>query len=282
MIRDNTPDTSDTSGTPDTRGHGGESPEELLRGTHARLLPVASLTPDIADGMRYARLIADGLVFAYALDGPTSVRILTDADVERAGLDALGRAAYANLMRVPVEHEEVTVAGRARLHSLYGDSHFVASKALFLSEAARQVTGTALPEGGALVVVPTRHLLAYHPITDGSVVDALNGLASYALGAHEDGPGALSPRVYWWHQGGLTSLTVIDEDTRTFSLRPPPRLLGLMKGLVRLDRAGRIDTAAAADVPEVTALTHTVAESRGPPAPVPARGGAEADAPPRA
>ncbi|MFD9270015.1 immunity 49 family protein [Streptomyces goshikiensis] len=263
MIRDNTPDTPNTPAASDTRGHGGESAEELLRGTHARLLPVASLTPDIAEEMRYARLTADGLVFAYALDGPTSVRILTDADVERAGLEALGRAAYANLMRVPVEHEEVTVAGRARLHSLYGDSHFVASKALFLSEAARQATGTALPEGGALVVVPTRHLLAYHPITDGSVVDALNGLASYALGAHEDGPGALSPRVYWWHQGGLTSLTVIDEDTRTFSLRPPPRLLGLMKGLVRLDRAGRIDTAAAADVPEVTALTRTVAESTG-------------------
>ncbi|TGB14668.1 hypothetical protein E2651_05330 [Streptomyces sp. MZ04] len=240
---------------------GGESAAELLRGVHARLLPADSIGPEFAGAMRYARVVAEGLVFAYALDMPTSVRILTDADVERAGLEELGQAAYANLMGVPVEHDEVSVGGRALLHSVYGDSPFVASKALFLSEAARQVTGAALPDAGALVVMPTRHLLAYHPIADGSVVDALNGLASYALGAHEDGPGSLSPRVYWWHQGSLTSLTVIDHDTLTFSLRPPPELLGLMKGLVRLDGAGRLATRTPAKTPDLAELTHTTAES---------------------
>lgn len=168
---------------------------ELLRGVHARLLPTDSLTPELAGALRYAREVADGLVFAYALDRPDSVRILTDPDVERAELRELGEAASANLMRVPVEHEEVSFEGRALLHSVYGDSPFVASKALFLSELARQVTGVPLPDAGALVVVPTRHLLAYHPITDGSVADAINDLAAYAFGAHEDGPGALSPRV---------------------------------------------------------------------------------------
>ena len=239
---------------------GGESAEELLRGVHARLLPVESLTPELAGAMRYARVVADGLVFAYALDGPTSVRILTDADVERAGLEQLGQAGHANLMGVPVRHEEVPVEGRARLHSLYGDSPFVAGKALFLSEAARQHVGEPLPDGGALVAVPTRHNLVYHPIADGSVVDAVNSLAAYALGAHEDGPGALSPRVYWWHRGGLTSLTVIDHDTRTFSLQPPPRLLGLMKSLVRLDSAGRIATHSVATAPDAGQLAYATAE----------------------
>ncbi|MEU5810003.1 immunity 49 family protein [Streptomyces sp. NPDC047718] len=226
-----------------------ESTEELLRGAHARLLPVDSLTPELVGRMRYARVVAEGLVFAYALDGPDGVRILTDADVERAGLEALGGAAYENLMDVPVTHEEVPLEGRATLHSLYGDSPFVASRALFLAETVRRLTGETLPEAGALVVVPTRHLLAYHPIVDGTVIDALNDLAAYALRAHQEGPGALSPRVYWWHQGGLTSLTVIDESTRTFSLRPEPQLLGLMKGLVRLDRAGRTTTGPAARTP---------------------------------
>ncbi|WP_245239170.1 hypothetical protein [Streptomyces sp. MZ04] len=187
---------------------GEESAEELLRGVHARLLPTESLTPELVGAMRYAREVAEGLVFAYALDGPTSVRILTDADVERAGLEELGKAAHTNLMSVPVGHEEVSVAGRAALHTVYGDSHFVASTALFLAQLARQVTGESLPDAGALLVVPHRHLLAYHPITDGSVVDAVNGLAAYALNTYEQGPGALSPRVYWWRRGGLTSLTV--------------------------------------------------------------------------
>ncbi|MDQ1009546.1 hypothetical protein QFZ82_004031 [Streptomyces sp. V4I23] len=242
-------------------GAGNESAEELLRGVHARLLPTESFTPDLVGAMRYARQVADGLVFAYALDRPTSVRILTDPDVERAGLQELGEAAYANLMRVPVEYEEVAIEGHALLHSVYGDSPFVASKALFLSEVVQQVTGEPLPDAGALVAVPTRHLLAFHPITDGSVADAINDLAAYAYRAHQDGPGSLSPRVYWWHRGGLTSLTVIDDETGTFSLQPPPELYGVMKGLVRLDRAGRLAGRATAEAPDIDKLTQNTVEA---------------------
>ncbi|MFB6947097.1 immunity 49 family protein [Streptomyces sp. NPDC060286] len=240
--------------TPDT--------DELLRGTYARLLPADSITPEIAGSLRYARLVADGLVFAYALDRPTDVRILTDPDVERVGLEELGQAAYGNLMRVPVTREEIPLEGTI-LHSFYGDSHFVGSKALFLSAAVQQVTGESLPHSGALVVMPSRHNLVYHPIADGTVVDAVNSLATYALGAFEDGPGALSPRVYWWYRGGLKSLTVIDEDTRSFSIQPPPRLLSLMKGLVRLDRAGRLATRTAdeAAAPGLAELARATAES---------------------
>ncbi|WP_326698089.1 immunity 49 family protein [Streptomyces sp. NBC_01754] len=236
--------------------------DELLLGTYARLLPADSITSEIAGSLRYARPVADGLVFAYALDRPTDVRILTDADVERVGLEQLGQAAYENLMRVPVTHEEIPVEGTT-LQSFYGDSHFIGSQALFLSAAVRRVTGGTLPLAGALVVMPSRHNLVYHPIVDGTVVDAVNCLARYALGAFEDGPGALSPRVYWWHRGGLTSLTVIDEDTRHFSNHPPAPLLDLMKGLVRLDRAGRLATrtAAEAPAPDLAAITRTTTEA---------------------
>lgn len=239
---------------------GSESAEELLSGVHARLLPAESLPPEAVGSMRYARMIADGLVFAYALDTPDLVRSLTDSDVERAGAQALGKAAYENLMRVPVQHDEVPVEGGAVLHTVYGDSFFVASKALYLNEVARQVTGAPLPRAGALVAVPTRHNLVFHPIADGSVVDALNSLATYALGAYQDGSGPLSPRVYWWHRGGLTSLTVIDHDTRTFSLQPPPHLLAMMKGLTQLDRAGRLNTRGAAQAPGLPELTTATAD----------------------
>ncbi|MFJ8387752.1 immunity 49 family protein [Streptomyces sp. NPDC094438] len=245
---------------PHASDEGDESVEELLRGAHVRLLAVESFTSEVIQAMRYARVVADGLVFAYALDRPTSVRILTDRDVERVGLDELGGAAYANLMQVPVEHDEV-VEGGARLHTVYGDSHFVASKALYLSQVVKQTTSESLPDDGALVVVPSRHNFVYHPIADGSVVDGLNALATYALGAYvASGKGALSPRVYWWHRGRLVSLTAIDQDTRTFSFDLPPRLLGLMKGLVRLDRAGRLATRTAAQAPAVAELARSTAE----------------------
>ncbi|MFI9629569.1 hypothetical protein [Streptomyces sp. NPDC052042] len=80
--------------------------------------------------------MADGLVFTCALDRPADVRILTDPDVERVGPEELGQAAYGNLMRVPVTHEEIPFEGTI-LHSFYGDSHFVASQALFLLKPER-------------------------------------------------------------------------------------------------------------------------------------------------
>ncbi|MFF2732654.1 immunity 49 family protein [Streptomyces sp. NPDC058008] len=232
---------------------------ELLQGTYARLLPAGSISPEIAGSLRYARLVADGLVFAYALDRPTDIRLLTDPDVERVGLKELGRAAYENLMRVPVTHEEIPVEGTI-LHSFYGDSPFVGSLALFLSAAVLRVTGESLPEAGALVVMPSRHNLVYHPIADGTVIDAVNCLASYALGAFEDGPGALSPQVYWWHRGSLISLTVIDEHTRAFSIQPPSSLIGLMGGLVRLDSDGRLASPKAATA-GTAGITRSAAEA---------------------
>ncbi|MGW5767944.1 immunity 49 family protein [Streptomyces longwoodensis] len=238
------------------------SADDLLRAVHTRLLPPESIGPELAGAFRYARTVADGLLRVYALDGPGGVRMLTDADVHLVqDGDALARAARTNLMRIPVTHEEIAPDGGVRLHSLRGDSPFVASQALFLSQAAHQA-GLSLPDAGALVVVPSRHHLVYQPLTDGSVADGINHLAAYALGAHEDsGSGALSPRVYWWYRGGLLSLTVIDPETRTFSIEPPASLLDLLRGLVRLDRAGRIATRAAAGTPDTAELARRTAES---------------------
>ncbi|MGY0022850.1 immunity 49 family protein [Streptomyces sp. cg35] len=241
----------------DAASRGGESAEELLERTCLRLVPPGAVPADAADGFQYTRKVAEGLNLALALDGPASVRLLTDQDVARAGADALWAAAQRNLVREPLRYEEVRLDGHPVLYSVYGDSPFVSTKALILPELVAEVTGRRMPDAGALVVVPTRHLLAFHPIVDGGVADAVNDLATYAFKAHEDGPGSLSPRVYWWHKGRLTSLTEIDHDTRTFSLRPPAELLDVMRALVGLDRAGRLAAPATAlsGAEELTATT---------------------------
>ncbi|MEU8487480.1 immunity 49 family protein [Streptomyces sp. NPDC048641] len=216
---------------------GGESCTELLERTCWRLLPDDAFAGDTADGFRYARPVAEGLLAALALDAPTSVRILDDQDVARVGPERLWAAGRTNLLRRPVEHDEFRGPQGALMHSVYGDSFFVSSKVLVLPELVRESTGRELPDAGALVVLPTRHLLAFHPIVDGSVVDAVNDLGAYAIGAYEDGPGALSPRLYWWHQGRLVSLTVFDHEARSFSVVPPQELLDLMRSLRGQDSA---------------------------------------------
>ncbi|WP_371778696.1 immunity 49 family protein [Streptosporangium subroseum] len=210
---------------------GGEGREELLRQSYLRLLPGDAFAGDAADHFRYAQPVAEDLLLALALDAPTSVRILSDVDVTRAGLDELWAAGRANLLGEPVKHTETRGPSGALLYSVSGDSHFVASKALVLPELAQVVTGRGLPEAGALVAVPTRHLLTFHPIVDGTVVDAVNDLSDYALGAYRDGPGSLTPRLYWWHRGRLVCLTVFDQESRSLSVQPPRELLETMKKL---------------------------------------------------
>lgn len=243
----------------DTVAQGGEDAEVLLRRTVLRLLPAEALTGDAAVGYRYAWQPAAGLVTALALDAPDSVRMLADADVERAGLDALTAAGRANLLAEPVEHEEVRTPSGALLHSVYGDSHFVASKALVLGDLARALTGRDLPEAGALVVVPTRHLLAFHPIVDATVVDAVNEMGMYAMGAYEDGPGSLNPLLYWWRRDALVCLTSSDEETRAMRVEPPQELMDLMR---RLHAEGQGDTeqARASTAPAVDELASTAAQ----------------------
>ncbi|WP_306319319.1 MULTISPECIES: immunity 49 family protein [unclassified Streptomyces] len=228
---------------------GGEDAEELLARTCLRLVPTDT-GADAVDGARYPREVAEGLRLALALDGPDSVRLLTDEDVARAGADALWEAAGRALIREPMRHEEVRLDGHPVLYSAYGDSHFVASKAVVLPEVVAEVTGRRMPDAGALVAVPTRHLLAFHPIVDGSAADAVNDLATYAVRAHAEGSGALSPRVYWWHEGRLTSLTAIDDETRTIEQRPPGELVDVLRALRALDAAGRLAPGAPAAAPD--------------------------------
>ncbi|MHB9754739.1 immunity 49 family protein [Streptomyces sp. BYX5S] len=215
---------------------GGEDASELLANSCLRLVPT-----DTADelGFAYPREVAEGLRLALALDGTDSVRLLTDEDVARAGADELWGAARQALTRQSMRHEEVRLDGHPVLYSVYGDTHFVASKAVVLPEVVAEVTGRRMPEAGALVAVPTRQALAFHPIVDGSATDAAADLASYAERAHAEGPGPLSPHVYWWHDGRLTSLGAGE-------LRPPDELLDVIAALTALDASGRLASARAA------------------------------------
>ncbi|MBP2400705.1 hypothetical protein [Streptomyces syringium] len=206
--------------------------EDVLRGAYLRLVPDDFLPAEAAAAFSYAQPVADGLLEAIALDTPDAVRLLDDKDVTAIGLEALRSAARANLVNEPVDRETVCHDG-ALIHLIAGDSFFVASKALVLPELLRTYVGQGPPADGVLLTVPSRHRLAFHLIVDEHAVSAVNALASFGLGAYQDavGDGQLSPRLYWWHQDRLTSITHIDHETRQFSIQPPPELLAAMRRL---------------------------------------------------
>ncbi|UNO43309.1 hypothetical protein [Streptomyces sp. MST-110588] len=113
----------------------------------------------------------------------------------RTGLETLRSAARADPVNEPVAHEVLRRPDGTLIHCAGGSSMCVAGKALVVAELTRTTTGQEPLADGVLVTVPSRYLLAFHPITDGRAVNAVNDLTAYGLGAHQDSPGALSPRI---------------------------------------------------------------------------------------
>ncbi|MDT0464595.1 hypothetical protein [Streptomyces gibsoniae] len=212
---------TDHSGAPDA-----------LRSVYLRLVAEESIPEEAREQFSYLRPLAPDLLAGIALDAPDNVRVLSDRDVALVEWDTLAAAARTNLLSEPVNYDTVDLPGGAVLHILgHPESVFAASKVLVLDEAVRAAGGPEVPDEGVLLVVPNRHNLAFYPLTDRHVAEAVNALAQFGQGAYEDGPGRLSPRVFWWRAGTLTSITLFDQESRTMSISPPDELMTIMRRL---------------------------------------------------
>lgn len=209
----------------------GTGAEDIRGSVYLRLVPDDAIPAEAASSFSYTRPVATGLLEALALDLPDSLRLLDDRDIACAGLEELRAAGRANLVEEPVDHDATRTDSGATMHLVSGGSMFVASKALVLGDLARSLTGRELPDEGALFTVPSRHFLVFHPLEDAHAVGAINDLAAFGLGAYQDNPGPLSPRIYWWHKGVVSCLTEIDEATKTFSVVPPEELMTILRRL---------------------------------------------------
>ncbi len=84
-----------------------------------------------------------------------------------------------------------------------------------------------VPPDGALVAAPTRHLLLAAPVQGRqTTLDLAQALLVNADRLWEQGPGPLSPDLYWWRDGALLHLP----GTPT-SLSPPEAFLRVLDGL---------------------------------------------------
>ncbi len=184
--------------------------------------------PEVAfpeDVVRYP--VAHGLDAALVLDLPTTIAYLRrDAIAEWPAVDELHAVALANMRAEEPPELEVIDAQGAPITWLTGESFFVASRILFLGEVL-DATGPY----GVLVSVPTRHMLLAHPIRDAQVISAVNSLTVLATNIHRDGPGSVSPALFWWHAGAIT---VIDTtfDGKRIEVTPPPAFVEVLEALV--------------------------------------------------
>ncbi|MFT4975563.1 MAG: hypothetical protein ACI8S6_001450 [Myxococcota bacterium] len=119
--------------------------------------------------------------------------------------------------------------GEAEAVIAFGDSFFVTSRILLLGDVMDEED---FPHG-ALVVVPHRHALIFHPITTStSTLDALNELILVADEMFAEGPGSLSPDVYWWRPERIERIPVaIDDEAGELIIDPPDDFVDLINSL---------------------------------------------------
>lgn len=206
--------------------------EDPLGSVYLRLVAEESIPAEAREQFGYLRPLATDLLVGIALDTPESIRVLDDRDVALVDRHVLEAAARTNLLNSPVDYDTYDLPDGAVLHILgHPESVFAASKLLVFEETVRAADGPAIPAEGVLVVVPNRHNLVFYPLADEHVGEAVNSLAQFAFGAYEDGPGRLSPRVFWWRAGTLTCITAFEPESRTMSISPPDELMTIMRRL---------------------------------------------------
>ena len=77
------------------------------------------------------------------------------------------------------------------------NDHFFTGNIVYELEDRPELLGSK----GALIAIPHRHSALIYPIEDLGVVTAIQKMIPAAYSMHEEGPGSLTPNLFWYHNG---------------------------------------------------------------------------------
>jgi hypothetical protein len=163
------------------------------------------------------RETADDLTAVLCYDLPANVVTVAAESLGKwaVATDELYYQALANQRRTerhPIEDVDVT---GAVVKAMTGESFFVATNLLLLGDFLGEE-----PPFGAIAAVPNRHTLLWHPITDPSALRAIDAMVVMAANLCAEGPGSISPNLYWWKDGVLRTLPTRETDEH-YEFVPP-------------------------------------------------------------
>lgn len=153
--------------------------------------------------------IAGDLHAALVLDLPSFVTPVRQADLaawEKPAPELVALALENVKAQEHVDLRPMEIAG-ARVYAVSGKTVFVATLGL----AAEDLLGGALPFG-ALVAMPSGHILMAHALADRRSLRVLEAMAAGSLQAFEGGPAPLSPDLFWKRGDRFVALPVARED----------------------------------------------------------------------
>ncbi|MFK7918814.1 MAG: hypothetical protein AB8G14_12095 [Ilumatobacter sp.] len=197
------------------------------------------LVPDVpADGeiLRSlgSRPFVEGVVQVLAIDVAGAVRCVPESEIVELGWNAdeawASARAQTEMFEVPDELHTIDIGGVDILH-VFGERSFTASMVGVVDQLVAEVAH--IGETGAIVSMPLRHSLLVHPIDDSSVRTAIAGMIPITRQLFKQGPGSVSPHLYWWRDGALEWIpTFFDGTMGGVEFYPSDELGALVAGLV--------------------------------------------------
>ncbi len=164
------------------------------------------------------------MIAAAVLDFPTTIRALIQDEAARWGVGT------DELFRLGLDHvREQDVPDRMDLPGapyqvLAGSSLFTATWLLMLDRFLEP------SEHGALVAVPSRHVIVFAPIVELGVMDVIQEMVPFVRDCYEAGPGSISSALYW-RRG--EELTLLPSQLRhgSFYFKPPADFVDMLASL---------------------------------------------------
>jgi hypothetical protein len=175
--------------------------------------------------------LADGLTAVFVYDLPATVASVPAGHVRSWPLshEELLAVALENVRREPVTQQPMDGSGPSAPQAIVGDHFFVASHAWLIPDKL-----PADARDGAVFAVPHRHALLFAPIVDIGIVDAINRLIVTGVSLYQQGPGSISPGLYWWRAGTISMLPS-SFDGRNVTFAPPEAFVAVLNRLTGED-----------------------------------------------
>lgn len=194
------------------------------------LLKVRLYPADVAQhGLYTYRTPMEGVIAALVLDLPETVDSVHESQIAAWGrpVDELFAIGLENVRTGdPVEPRAYELGTGGSIYLLGSQSFFTATHALMLGAYLQPA-----PEHGALVAIPHRHAVVYHPIVDQTMLGAVNAMLPMARGMFQEGPGSVSPHLYWWRSGHFTLLPA-ETRPEAIEFRPPVEFVALIEQMM--------------------------------------------------
>lgn len=185
-----------------------------------------ALAGSVAESAMYRRDL-EGTITQLVFDLPHSIRGVTreeaaiwgkqNEELFAKGLENVKRISIPEIVPYDLKIKGIPLASRSIF--LFCGDVYTTSHVFMLGEHP-----DCMGKYGSLVGIPHRHSLLVYPINDRATVEVMNRLPRMLAGMFTEGPGSISPRMYWHHDGVFETIPYSFSKDQLY-LSPPRELL---------------------------------------------------------